>query len=94
VDLPEFIWAGAGAVLLVLNHQPSGAGPGTCHKRNPDWRRSRTQSFRDRLATILWLIALRREGEQVAAWQFLRLGLVVMPPALLLALFALTAVSP
>jgi arsenical pump membrane protein len=41
------------------------------------------------LATILWLIALRREREHVAAWQFLELGLVVMPPALLLALLAL-----
>ena len=38
------------------------------------------------LATILWLVALRREGVHVGAWQFLRLGLVVMPPALLLAL--------
>jgi arsenical pump membrane protein len=45
------------------------------------------------LATILWLIALRREGEGVSAWQFLKLGLVVMPPALLLALLALSAVS-
>jgi arsenical pump membrane protein len=45
------------------------------------------------LATILWLIALRREGEHVAAWQFLKLGIVVMPPALLLALLALTVVS-
>ena len=45
------------------------------------------------LATILWLIALRREGEHVAAWQFLKLGLVVMPPALLLALLVLSAVS-
>jgi arsenical pump membrane protein len=44
------------------------------------------------LATILWLIALRREGEHVAAWRFLKLGLVVMPPALLLALLALPAV--
>jgi len=41
------------------------------------------------LATILWLIALRREGETIAAWQFLKLGLVVMPPALLAALLAL-----
>jgi arsenical pump membrane protein len=40
------------------------------------------------LATILWLIALRREGEVVTAWQFLRLGAVIMPPALLLALGA------
>jgi arsenical pump membrane protein len=41
------------------------------------------------LATILWLIALRREGLSIAAWQFLRLGIVVMPPALLAALLML-----
>ena len=40
------------------------------------------------LATILWLIALRREGIHVGAWQFLRLGLGVTLPALLLALGA------
>ena len=45
------------------------------------------------LATILWLIALRREGESVSALRFLRLGLVIMPPALLLSLAALSAVS-
>ena len=38
------------------------------------------------LATILWLTALRREGQSVGAWQFLKLGALVMPPALLLAL--------
>jgi arsenical pump membrane protein len=38
------------------------------------------------LATILWLVALRREGLEIGALRFLRLGLVVMPPALLLAL--------
>jgi len=38
------------------------------------------------LATILWLQALRREGLNVTAWHFLKLGAVVMPPALLLAL--------
>lgn len=41
------------------------------------------------LATILWLTALRREGLQVRALDFLKLGLVVMPPALTLALVAL-----
>jgi arsenical pump membrane protein len=46
------------------------------------------------LATILWLIVLRREGEHVGAAQFLKLGLVVMPPALLLSLLALAVVSP
>ena len=45
------------------------------------------------LATILWLIALRREGEHVGALRFLRLGLVVMPPALLLSLLALSVMS-
>jgi len=38
------------------------------------------------LATILWLTALRREGLQVSAWSFLKLGALVMPPALLLAI--------
>ena len=38
------------------------------------------------LATIRWLAALRREGQEVSAWTFLRLGLVVMPPAFVLAL--------
>jgi arsenical pump membrane protein len=42
------------------------------------------------LATILWLIALRREGESLTAWQFLKLGMVVMPPALLAALLAMS----
>ncbi len=40
------------------------------------------------LATILWLAALRREGHAVSGLAFLRLGVVVMPPALLLALAA------
>jgi arsenical pump membrane protein len=40
------------------------------------------------LATILWLTALRRDGHHVSAWTFLKLGLVVMPPALILALAA------
>jgi arsenical pump membrane protein len=38
------------------------------------------------LATILWLSALRRDGLHVGAWTFLKLGAVVMPPALVLAL--------
>jgi arsenical pump membrane protein len=38
------------------------------------------------LATILWLTALRREGQSVGALSFLKLGALVMPPALLLAI--------
>jgi len=38
------------------------------------------------LATILWLVALQREGLEVSAWKFLVLGSVVMPPALIASL--------
>jgi arsenical pump membrane protein len=41
------------------------------------------------LATILWLVALRREGIEVNALRFLGLGLLVMPPALIASLLAL-----
>ena len=41
------------------------------------------------LATILWLAALRREGESVGFWTFLARGVVAMPPALVAALGAL-----
>ncbi|WP_347556154.1 arsenic transporter [Robbsia sp. KACC 23696] len=41
------------------------------------------------LATLLWLTALRRENLDVSAWRFLRVGVVVMVPALLAALAGL-----
>jgi arsenical pump membrane protein len=41
------------------------------------------------LATILWLTAIRREGEDVTFMTFLTRGALVMPPALLLALAGL-----
>lgn len=40
------------------------------------------------LATILWLAAIRREGEDVTFRSFLTVGAVAMPPALVLALGA------
>jgi arsenical pump membrane protein len=40
------------------------------------------------LATLLWLTAIRREGEAVGFVKFLKVGALVMPPALLLALGA------
>ncbi|MGO4714902.1 arsenic transporter [Bradyrhizobium sp. 2TAF24] len=46
------------------------------------------------LATILWLIALRRENAHVTALEFLKLGIVVMPPALIVALAALILLAP
>jgi arsenical pump membrane protein len=41
------------------------------------------------LATILWLVALRREGQNVTAWAFLKLGALIMTVALLFALGSL-----
>ena len=41
------------------------------------------------LATILGLSALRRENQEVRAWSFLKLGTLVMSPALLLAIAGL-----
>jgi arsenical pump membrane protein len=40
------------------------------------------------LATILWQVALRREGQSVSAWSFLKIGVLVMTPALVGALCA------
>ncbi|MGN6270710.1 MAG: arsenic transporter [Sphingomonas sp.] len=45
------------------------------------------------LATILWLTAIRREGEDVTFWRFLKIGAAVMPPALILALGARLAID-
>ena len=40
------------------------------------------------LATILWLTALRRDGENVSFWRFFKVGCLVMPPALVLSVGA------
>jgi len=40
------------------------------------------------LATILWLNAIRREGEEVSFLTFLKVGALIMPPALILAIGA------
>jgi arsenical pump membrane protein len=42
------------------------------------------------LATILWLVVLRREGLDVRTRRFLRLGVLVMPSALILSIMAMT----
>lgn len=45
------------------------------------------------LATILWLVALRREGLEVSPWRFLQLGFLVMPPALILSVLTVSLLS-
>ena len=43
------------------------------------------------LATILWLLALRKENQSVSAWDFLKVGLLAMPAALLVSLGGMLA---
>ncbi|HEY2469003.1 MAG TPA: SLC13 family permease [Terracidiphilus sp.] len=44
------------------------------------------------LATILWLISIRREGLHVSAWQFFKIGMIVMPISLLFAILAVVLI--
>ncbi len=95
---------GVGALVAfgcnLMNNLPAGliAGSAVNAAQVPDAVRSAIAigidlgpnlSVTGSLATILWLVALRREGEHVSAWQFLRVGAVVMPVALVLALACL-----
>jgi arsenical pump membrane protein len=91
----------AGAVLAVgcnlVNNLPAGLVAGRVVElaHVPDHVRSAVLigvdlgpnlSVTGSLASILWLTALRREGQTVSAWTFLKLGALVMPPALVLAI--------
>ena len=93
-------WA-SGVVLAIgcnlVNNLPAGlvAGRAVAVVNVPDHVRSAVLigvdlgpnlSVTGSLATILWLTALKREGQSVSAWAFLKLGILVMPPALVLAL--------
>jgi arsenical pump membrane protein len=51
-------------------------------------------SINGSLATILWLIAIRREGFDVSGWQFLKAGMLIMPVALALTLAASLVLNP
>jgi arsenical pump membrane protein len=91
---------GVAGLANIMNNLPSGllAGSALQAIRLPDYVRHAVLigadlgpnlSVTGSLATLLWLIALRREGERVSGWTFLKTGLWVMPPALLLATLAL-----
>jgi arsenical pump membrane protein len=94
--------SGVGIALLsnAMNNLPSGliAGSALQTARVPELVKSAVLigvdlgpnlSVTGSLATILWLVALRREGQTIGAWTFLKIGAVVMTPALLAALAAL-----
>jgi arsenical pump membrane protein len=87
-------------VSNLMNNLPSGLLAGSALQALPDAVRIRDAvligvdlgpnlSVTGSLATILWLVALRREGIEMGAWRFLKLGAIAMPPALLAATLAL-----
>jgi arsenical pump membrane protein len=93
------LWSAFGVALLsnVANNLPIGLIAGSAVHAAPAAIRNAVLigvdlgpnlSVSGSLATILWLIALRREGEDVSFWKFLRYGLLVMPVALALAVLA------
>jgi arsenical pump membrane protein len=91
---------GMAGLSNVMNNLPSGLLAGGAlrmqHLPPPIWNAvllgvdlGPNLSVTGSLATILWLIALRREGEHISGGTFLKVGMAVMPPALLLATLAM-----
>jgi len=95
-------WAFAGATALaanLVNNLPAGLVAATIFQSAefPEMLRrfvliavdlGPNLSVTGSLATILWLAALRREGISVSGWAFIKVGIAVMPPALVLSLLA------
>ncbi|WP_428329366.1 arsenic transporter [Mucilaginibacter sp.] len=96
-------WAAGGLVAVVcnlMNNLPAGLIAGNVLQAGhvPEMVKSAVLigvdlgpnlSITGSLATILWLVALRRENQTVSAWTFLKLGSVVMTSALIAALASL-----
>jgi arsenical pump membrane protein len=97
------VWIGAGAIAVVcnlMNNLPAGLIAGNVINvgHTPEIVKSAVLigvdlgpnlSVTGSLATILWLVALRREGQTISAWAFLKLGSIVMTLALIAALASL-----
>ncbi|HTX51400.1 MAG TPA: arsenic transporter [Caulobacteraceae bacterium] len=95
-------WSAAGLVAIganLVNNLPAGLVAGVAIARAHATRPlvdavligvdlGPNLSITGSLATILWLAAIRREGEHVGFWRFLKVGAFVMTPALVLALAA------
>lgn len=91
--------AGGGAALFdnLMNNLPVGLAAGAALRLTPQLSHAvligvnvgPNLSVTGSLATILWLIALRREGVELTRAQFFKAGLIIMPAALVVSLFAL-----
>ncbi|MGF6157296.1 arsenical pump membrane protein [Ensifer sp. KUDG1] len=100
---PNVAAAGIGGLAAVLsnaiNNLPAGLlGAGVVHTAGASDKIAAALigvdlgpnlSISGSLATMLWLAALRREGLECSARAFLKLGVIVMPPALFLSLLCL-----
>lgn len=91
---------GVGLVCNAMNNLPVGLATGTALQRDGFPAAIRHSillgvdlgpnlSVTGSLATVLWLIALRREKVSVSGWEFMKVGLVVMPTALFCGVLAL-----
>lgn len=97
--LAGYLAASGGAAILsnAMNNLPVALAGGAALKLTPQLSHAvligvnlgPNLSVTGSLATILWLIALRREKVEITAWQFFKTGLIVMPAALLLSVLAL-----
>jgi arsenical pump membrane protein len=102
-SVAETVWGSGFVVALasnLMNNLPAGliAGQALQGAHIPEMIRSAVLigvdlgpnlSMTGSLATILWLVALRREGLHVTTWSFLKLGAVIMTVALICAIAAL-----
>jgi arsenical pump membrane protein len=99
-DVARSAWVAGAAVALVsnlMNNLPAGLIAGSAIEAGPVSPHiigalligvdlGPNLSVTGSLATILWLMALRREGVEIDALRFLKIGILVMPPALIASL--------
>ena len=88
---------GVGLLSNLMNNLPAGLLTSTALATAPQFREAvligidlgPNLSVTGSLATLLWLVALRRAEIEVSPWTFVRTGIVVVTPALLPATLAL-----
>ncbi|HEX5236394.1 MAG TPA: SLC13 family permease [Silvibacterium sp.] len=97
--LAGYLVSSAGTAFLsnAMNNLPVGLAAGTALKLTPHLSPAvligvnlgPNLSVTGSLATILWLIALRRGNVEISHWEFFKTGMIAMPAALLVSLLAL-----
>ena len=97
--LAAWLAASGGAALLsnAMNNLPVALAAGTALKVTPQLSHAvligvnlgPNLSVTGSLATILWLMTLRREQIEITRWDFFKAGLIVMPAAWLVSVLAL-----